>query len=239
LTIVHHPSSISLILFDIDGTLIHLHGAGRRAFGRSFEHVFGAPDDLAGIHFGGATDRGVLREVLARRDRSATAEEINRFLARLPVELAQTLREPAEAGHTLYPGVRELLDRLSATPHIRLGLVTGNVQACARLKLEHFGLWHYFSFGGFGDDHEDRAGIARQAMHRATARLPVGARYQAVYLVGDSPSDVAAARAISAVSVAVATGVFDCASLEAAAPDHLLDNLADLERCLHLFHPSP
>jgi len=115
-----------------------------------------------------------------------------------------------------------------------LGLITGNVRAGAKLKLEHFGLWHFFRFGGFGDHHPDRDDIARDAMAAARERLDGTYDPARVWVVGDTPKDVQCARAIGAQAIAVATGVYSMDELLPAEPDVLLEDLSDLQPILDL-----
>jgi len=224
-------NTLTVVLFDIDGTLLDLRGAGRRAFVQAIEAVFGWRDDIAYVNFAGNTDLNVLQQVLQAHGRPVTDEDCDRFFRRLPLEL-----EGAAAGAELilYPGVRELLETLSARDDVVLGLVTGNIETCARIKLRQFNLHGHFVLGAFGDDHADRNEIARLALDRIRASLPRGATIRRVTLVGDTPLDVAAAKAIGATCIAVATGKFNAAALRSAGADHALDTLADTPNVLAL-----
>jgi len=134
----------------------------------------------------------------------------------------------------LFPGVRELLEALSGDSRVLLGLVTGNIESCARIKLRQFNLHGHFVLGAFGDEHADRVEIARLALGRLREALDPGARLRACYLVGDTPFDIAAASTIGAVSVAVATGMFDRDTLRQAGADHVLTDLSDTDAVLRL-----
>jgi phosphoglycolate phosphatase len=224
---------MTLVLFDIDGTLLDLKGAGRRAFIRSIEAVFGWQDDIRYVSFAGATDLIVLEQVMAAHGRVMTDEDSRRFFARLPVDLEAAAREPA-ADPVIYPGVRELLERLSANPRVVLALVTGNVEACARIKLRRFDLHNHFVLGAFGNEHADRRRIAALALERVQAVLPKGRAVGARFLIGDTPHDIAAARAVDARSIAVATGKFSIEELHAAGADHVLPDLGDTDGTLRL-----
>lgn len=218
------PTDITLVLFDIDGTLLDTHGAGRQSFINALATVFGWHDDIGYIQFAGATDLDVLARIAARRGHQLVPIEEAEFLRQLPRELERTL---PGATRVLHPGVRELLRELSADPRARLGLVTGNIEACALLKLAAFDLHGHFELGAFGHEHADRREIARLAAARAEASLEPGRRIAARFLIGDTPSDVAAARAIEATSIAVATGSFPAAALRAAGAGIVLESLAD------------
>ncbi len=222
--------SITAVLFDIDGTLLDMRGAGRRSFVLALERVFGWKDDIAYVNFAGNTDLNVLRQVLAHHQEEADPARMARFLAQVPLELE---REAQKAELILYPGVRDLLEALSDHPRVLLGLVTGNIEACARIKLRQFDLHGHFVLGGFGDHHADRAEIARHALNQVQAALPPDSTLDHCCLIGDTPFDVAAAISIGAVPIGVATGKFTADELKAAGAIHVLDSLADTQDVLN------
>ena len=212
----------TLILFDIDGTLLDTRGAGRHSFTHALETAFGWGAEASAISFAGATDLDVLERIASRRDTRLTPEQVEDFFARLPGALREALQqEPLR----VYPGVRALLDILSARDEVDLGLVTGNVESCAWIKLETCNLHGHFTLGAFGHEHGDRREIARLALHRAHQRLPPGRTYRACFLIGDTPSDIRAAHAIGATALAVATGSYDTTSLREAGADAVLTSL--------------
>lgn len=215
---------VTAVLFDIDGTLLDMRGAGRKSFVQSLKAVFGWDDDISYINFAGNTDLNVLLQVAEHHRVKLTAEDQRRFFRRMPVELEQNARN---AQFIIYPGVRELLETLSARKDVILGLVTGNVAAAARIKLQQFDLHNHFVLGAFGDDHADRNDIARLALERVRAKIAAGSKMKACFLIGDTPHDVAAAKSIGATAVAVATGKFDTAALRAAGAEHVLSDLSD------------
>lgn len=223
---------ITTVLFDIDGTLLDMRGAGRKSFVRALKWVFGWEDDIRYVNFAGNTDINVLRQVMAQHGQTLTDDDCRRFFARIPIELTRTAGETELA---IYPGVKELLEKLSANERARLGLVTGNVEACARVKLRQFDLHNHFALGAFGDDHADRSEIARLAMRRVRETLTSDQKIISRFLVGDTPFDIAAAKSIEAISVAVATGKFDANALRAAGADHVFTDLSDTSRLLRLF----
>ncbi|HMO51386.1 MAG TPA: HAD hydrolase-like protein [Kiritimatiellia bacterium] len=211
-----------LVLFDIDGTLLDLHGAGRKAFAQALEQVFGWCDELAYIVFAGATDLDVLEQIFRRHQRTLTARDAEQFFDALPRHLEITA-EAAEI--TVYPGVSGLVDELARHPGVTIGLVTGNIERCARIKLERAGLHQHFELGAFGHEHGDRRVIAELAIARCAATLPPGTAFRKKFLIGDTPSDIRAAHHIGAVSIAVATGHHTRADLLAAGAQHVLDSL--------------
>jgi phosphoglycolate phosphatase len=214
-----------VVLFDIDGTLLDVRGAGRRSFARALTETWGVEDDLRDVQFAGATDRGVLLQL--RRRHTLDEDRDAAFFRAMELTLSGELT--GEPPH-VFTGVRECLARLSADAAVMLGLVTGNALRCAQVKLERAGLDRaVFDAGGYGDEHDDRDELARLAVARARhARGLHGHGFARVLLVGDTPNDVRAARAIGAVAVAVTTGHFDRAALVAAGADVVLDDLGGL-----------
>ncbi|MCZ7592955.1 MAG: haloacid dehalogenase-like hydrolase [Kiritimatiellae bacterium] len=210
--------SKTLVLFDIDGTLLDTRGAGRRSFARAIGHVFGGDDDLMDITFAGATDLDLFEKIARRKGRAASDGERREFFGVLPGLLRDELKE--EAPH-VYPGVIELLNDLSGRPQITLGLVTGNMESCATIKLEACGIHHRFVLGAFGHEHADRRELARLARRRAEER---GA-FEHCALIGDTPSDIIAAKEIGAVSIAVATGGYSIGQLAEAGAQVVWTNL--------------
>lgn len=205
------PKQNKMVLFDIDGTLLDTHGFGREAFIRGLAQATGERDELAYVSFAGNTDRNVLDQVMAVRGVRLDEEDIRRIFAGIAAELrallqANPAREVAGAG--------AFLARLAAEG-AALGLVTGNIRACAYLKLGSVGLDRFFGFGGFGDEHADRARIARSALAAAQA-AGIAAAAGSVCLVGDTPFDVAAGRALGVPVIGVASGKYGAEVLLAA-----------------------
>ncbi len=203
------------MLFDIDGTLVDTGGLGRVAFRRALERVTGVDDDLAYVAFAGNTDLRVLDQVMARRGRPLHETEVLRIFQSIAEELRHLLAaRPAR----MIPGADAFLERL-AERGAALGLVTGNIRECAYIKLASVELDHHFDFGGFGDDHPDRAHIARAALDAARSGGHHPGRGP-VCLVGDTLMDVAAGKALGLTVIGVATG--HC------SPHQLLEGGADL-----------
>ena len=223
---------LKALLFDIDGTLIRTHGAGKAAMETALRRAFDIPHVNDTVPYSGRTDRAIGRDLLAVHGIDPTPENQRRlqdaYLAQLPASLTTH-------GGKVCPGVGELLAALGTQPGTVLGLLTGNVRAGARHKLAHFGLWHYFACGGFGDDHFDRDDVARTAL--AELRRHAGRVVDAadVWVIGDTPLDVKCARAIGARAVAVATGWHPLAELSECGPDFLFDDLSDHPRVLTIW----
>jgi len=218
-----------LILFDIDGTLIRSGGAGKLAMESALAAAFGLAEVLDGVPYAGRTDRAIGHDLLALHGIDPLEHHRQNlhaaYLAVLPDSLA---RVPG----TVLPGVRALLDALRGEP-VAVGLITGNLRAGAEVKLRHFGLWDYFPFGGYGDAHLDRDGVARDAL--AAAESLHARPFDDIWVVGDTPLDVACARTIGAKSLAVATGWHTPEALAESRPDWLLADLADTESLLAAF----
>ncbi|MEK0446915.1 MAG: Phosphoglycolate phosphatase, partial [Verrucomicrobiota bacterium] len=154
----------SLILFDIDGTLLTSGGAGETALRLGFAEEFGIEDDLRSVEIPGRTDSGIALRLLSRHGIPVHQENIERFLNGYLRHLASLL--PQRAGRLL-PGVLPLLQTLQTRPHIALGLLTGNLERGAQLKLRHYGVADFFAFGAYADDHPDRNELGKFAQQRA------------------------------------------------------------------------
>jgi len=215
-----------LLLFDIDGTLIHSGGAGVHALKSAFTERFGIIDDLHDIEIAGMTDSGIVVSILNKHKIPATNENISAFLDSYVHFLSLEL--PRRTGKLL-PGVLELLEKLKSRPDLVLALLTGNVSRGAQLKLEHYGVWHFFEFGAFADDHHDRNRLGTVA--RARAREKHGRQFSAseIDVIGDTPRDIACGKAFGARTIAVATGTWSRDQLAKYQPDFLIDDLSDVE----------
>jgi len=216
-----------VLLFDVDGTLVHAAGAGRRALERVLLAELGRIDGaLAGLRLDGMTDRLIVREVLAALGRPFDDALCDRVLEAY-VEVLRT--EILGPGFRVLPGVEGLLAGL-AGGGATLGLCTGNVPAGARLKLARGGLDHFFEWGpaaiaGFAPDGEARELVVRAALRRASARLGRALGPADALVIGDTPRDVQAARAEGVPVLAVATGRFLADELRDAGADAVLPTL--------------
>ncbi len=215
-----------LLLFDIDGTLIHSGGAGVRALKCAFKERFGIDDDLHDIEIAGMTDSGIVVSILNKHEIPATNENVSAFLDSYVHFLSLEL--PRRKGKLL-PGVLKLLEKLKSRPHVVLALLTGNVSRGARLKLEHYGVWHFFEFGAFADDHHDRNELGRFARARAKEKHRREFAASEIDVIGDTPRDIACGKALGARTVAVATGRWTRDDLARYQPDFLIDDLSDVE----------
>ncbi len=215
---------ITIALFDIDGTLLRAGGAGRRALELALTEVLddGEVASLANVEFAGRTDPWIVAEGLTRHGLAAEEALIDDVLRRYAEHLPEQLSR-ASAFEVL-PGVSALLATLAERADVLLGLGTGNTQRGAYTKLAHGGLDSYFSFGGFGSDHAERAELLRVGLQRGLAQVGSGRNARAV-VIGDTPHDVRAAHAIGAACVAVSTGSYDRDALEAAGATTVVSDL--------------
>lgn|SRR5512135_14194 len=222
-----------LVLFDIDGTLLSAGRVARDAILRSLQTSFGwsyTPDheDRGKFDFSGKTDPQIVRELVFE---DVGAERFENGLSRaLELYLEELERQLAPGTVTPKPGIPALLERLAADPRVTLGLLTGNLERGARLKLSPPGFNRYFPFGAFGSDSADRYRLPPIAVERALAHS--GRRFEgkSVVIVGDSVHDVACGRSLGVRAVAVATGVTSVERLAAERPDAIFESFADTDR---------
>lgn len=217
---------VRLVLFDIDGTLVHTGGAGVKAFGKVFANEFGAQDGLERMKFAGRTDVSLVREFFGLHGIPATSENFERFFERYVHWLDHIL---AHNKTEECPGMRTFIADLQTLPEPPLlGLLTGNIRLGAEIKLRHFGLWNCFETGGFADDAEDRNHIAAVAKQRGSRVLGRALRGEEIVVIGDTPLDIRCGRAIGAKVLAVATGGARYEELAAHRPDWVVEDVRDL-----------
>ncbi len=215
---------IRLVLFDIDGTLIQSGGAGEQAFARVCAAEFNLPNGAAQLRFAGRTDPAIVREFFTRHDIQSSPENFRRFFDCYVFWLDHLLGQLA--GQVL-PGVREALRDLGDLRRRPvIGLLTGNIRLGAQIKLSHYQLWDHFVTGGFGDDHEDRNQVAAIARERGRWLLGPELRGEEILVIGDTPLDIACAKAIDAKVLAVATGKHRREELARLQPDWAVENLS-------------
>jgi phosphoglycolate phosphatase-like HAD superfamily hydrolase len=223
----HKPGTV--LLFDIDGTLVLTGGAGGRAMSRAFEDLYGVANGFEGVPFNGRTDAWILSRAAAAHGIPGNA--LARFKPLYLEYLADELHKPGPRKGVM-PGVGPLLDALSRREDVFVALLTGNFEEGARLKLAHFDLWRYFACGAFGDTTHDRNGLLPDALARVLACGGPHVAPADVVIVGDTPLDVGVALAGGARSVAVATGSHTTDELRASGADVVFEDLSDLEAVL-------
>jgi len=243
-----------LVLFDIDCTLIDAHGAGGRAIMRAILDVYGVEGELGDYSFHGRTDPGIIRDladlwgagdpesVIGRYEGETQPQVVHDLAERLgaPEDLVDGLvdacieryvellaAELADGEVEMLPGIKELVTALAADRRALVGLLTGNVEEGARLKLAPTGLRPLFKVGAYGSDSALRADLPAVAVARAEALT--GRRYAGkdVVVIGDTPADVECGASLGVKAIAVATGRHDAEELATHAPDHLFGDLSD------------
>jgi phosphoglycolate phosphatase len=224
----------NLVLFDIDGTLVLTGGAGLRAMTRAIERVTGHADGLSGIAIAGRTDWIILTDALDRFGLTLENGMFERLRDEYVAMLAEEIAQRGEGRKDVMPGIRELLARLHARDDVWLGLLTGNFVEGARIKLEHFDLWKFFRCGAFGDDASDRNALVPVAVGRARERGLPDIAADAVFVVGDTPHDIACARAANAVPIGVATGGYTVEDLRETGAEIVFADLRDTDAFIAL-----
>ena len=221
-----------LVLFDVDGTLLTASGAGRRALDRALRDVYGTAGPIDAYDFRGGTDPQIVRDLLRQAglgEEMIAADEVavyRRYEAVLEAEIGDG-REV-----TLYPGIRQLVETLAARDDVVVGLLTGNIEAGARIKLRPTGLWPHFRLGAYGSDDADRTRLPLVAANRAERLVGRVFRGPDTVIIGDTPRDIGCARAFGATAIAVATGWHSIEDLTAHRPDHVFADFSDREPAL-------
>jgi len=214
---------IRLVLFDIDGTLVHTGHAGTQAFAKTFATEFNLHHGSEKMKFAGRTDVSLVREFFKIHGLNETPEHFRQFFDRYVFWLDHIL---THSNGNACRGVREFIRDLQALPQPPvLGLLTGNIRLGAELKLRKFGLWEIFQFGGFADDHEDRDHIAAAAFERGRRVLGKNLQPQEIVVVGDTPFDIRCGKFIGAKVLAVATGGATLEELKPHKPDWAVEDL--------------
>lgn len=217
----------TLMIFDVDGTLVSTGGAGRRAICHGVAEVVGCGVEEVdpGFSFAGMTDRAILRRALVECghvvDEACIDAGIRAYVEALPEAVTESTH------YRVFDGVDSLLERLAGEPGVVLGLGTGNARRGAQIKLERAGLNRFFEFGGFGGEVEDRSEVIRLAIERGARRRGEAISNCRAIVVGDTPADVAAARANGAKCLAVATGRPPRSRLEQSEPTWVVDSFRD------------
>jgi phosphoglycolate phosphatase len=232
-----------LVLFDIDGTLLLTGGAGMRAFAAALKQIFGLSVDYRAIRPDGKTDPLIAREMLkhfGQENRWSRQSEDELFSAYLS-NLKDEMNKARESGLiNVLPGVTGLLELLAEQPDFFLGLVTGNLEEGARIKLEMAGLSQYFRFGGYGSDSEDRTTLIKDSIRRGT-KLIAPAPMEGAFVLGDTPLDIIHGHQAGACAIAVASAGFSLADLEPYKPDLLVPSLTPADLIISFIRswPSP
>jgi phosphoglycolate phosphatase len=210
------------VLYDLDGTLLSTAGSGRRAMDQALREL-GLADGLGAMRLDGMTDRAIVREAVLAHRLPCDELHIDRAIGRYLELLSENIEACAE--YVVLPGVARSIQALRAIG-AAVGLGTGNVERGARIKLERSGLNSQLPFGGFGSDHEDRAELLRAGVGRAEASVGRTLSGEEIWIIGDTPKDVAAGKKIGACVLAVATGRYSVEELRACGADVSVPDLA-------------
>jgi len=219
----------TLVLWDIDGTLISSGGAGERALVTALREKFGIVGTLEDIELAGRTDPWIAKKVLAKFSVPQTQENISSYLDGYLKSLPAEMDNPQ--ARTL-PGVTKILTTLKDRRDVAQGLLTGNLRQGAKIKLSHHKLWAHFSFGAFADDSETRDELGPHAVRRACAHHSVEFSAERVFVIGDTPHDIACGKIIGARTIGVATGRFSVDELQSSQTTAVFSTLSDTEAVL-------
>jgi phosphoglycolate phosphatase-like HAD superfamily hydrolase len=219
------PRTYRILLFDIDGTLVSTGGAGAAAWKRAFEELHGIPADIGEFTDAGMTDPDVGAKTFeAVLHREPTPHELAQLIQLRLEHLPEAVAD--SKGYRVLPGVPERLRQLSHDGHL-LGIITGNGDGAAHIKLARGDLNRWFTFGAYAGAGLERADIVRQAVQRGEATIGGDVPNTEIYVIGDTPLDIDAAHAVGCTAIAVATGHYDHAALLEAGADHVLETLEE------------
>lgn len=224
---------MQVLLFDVDGTLLLSGGAGKRGMDRAFEKLFGVKQALNGVPLAGFTDRHIFRNVCSQHGLPCTEETHDAFKQYYIEYLQEEIRAENPEKYLL-PGVENLLNLLSRQEDVKLGLLTGNYAETAKIKLGHFSIDHFFAFGAYGDDAEEREKLLPFAMQRFKELTGTDVPQKHVWVIGDTPRDVSCAKPHRVRTIAVMTGFFSKESLAKENPDYILRDFQDPEKVLQI-----
>ena len=217
-----------LFLFDIDGTLVTAAGAGRIALGTALREVYGTTGPIETYDFRGKTDPRIVVDLMtgAGLGEAAIRAKLDACFDAYVAELDLLIGDGARV--KIMPGIADVVRALSVRDDAVVGLLTGNIEAGARVKLRPTGLWPLFRLGAYGSDDLDRRKLPRIACERARRVAGHAFAFEQVTIIGDTPLDVDCARACGAVAVAVATGFHPAEDLTACAPDLFFPDFSDV-----------
>jgi phosphoglycolate phosphatase-like HAD superfamily hydrolase len=230
---------MQLLLFDIDGTLLRSNGAGKAALTMALEDIFGTSGPCDNYQLAGKTDPLIISDLMGAAGKDAS--EIDRQLPAVYERMmfhAQKIF--SEKNIFPCPGIPELLEALLQREDVLIGLLTGNIESTAPLKLAAAGIEpSIFRVGAYGSDHKDRNQLPHFALRRAAELTNQTFTGQNTTIIGDTPADIACARTVGARVVAVGSGSYSSATLSKFQPDFLFDNLLNKDSTLEALIPSP
>ena len=215
-----------LVLYDIDGTLITAGGAGTRSLNRAFQRLFGVEEAFKSVPMAGKTDPQIMREGMKLHGLDHLDGNVDKMIEKYLYFLKEEIENPMRH---IMPGIQESLD-LFGNKGMTIGLLTGNLEKGAKIKLSPFGIFDYFNSGAFGSDHEDRDELLPIAIEKYKKQglnfLP-----KDCYVIGDTPRDVQCAKVHGAHCIALATGPYFIDDLRNTEADIVFESLEDVDRC--------
>ena len=213
-----------LLLWDIDGTLVTTKRAGKTSLLLALRDLHAVEGELAPHDLAGRTDPLIFQTMCERYGLKNDPQTQHDFFEAYLTHLAEQVRE--REGFT-HPGVLDILEEVAQRPDLAQGLLTGNQERGAQIKLDHFRIWHYFEFGAYGPDGATRNDLGPQALKRAYARLGVEFTPEDTFVIGDTPHDIECGKAFGARTIAVATSSYSYDELAAHEPTALFHDLSD------------
>ena len=221
-----------LLLFDIDGTLIHSGGAGSRALDRSFKTQCNLSNISSQIRLDGMTDRAIVRSLINHNQNKIKLDgkkNIENLIDKILNLYLSFLKEEVKnsPNYKILPGISKTVSFFSNHPDVYLGLATGNIKKGAEIKLSKGNLFHYFSFGGFGCDAEIRSEIVRKAINRGKEMASYHFSNDDVFVIGDTHHDIQAGQELGVKTVAVATGSYSQEALAKYKPNFLFSEFSN------------
>ncbi len=224
---------MKILLFDIDGTLMLSGGAGLRAMNEAFLRVYGKKDVLLNLKLAGRTDTSIIEDALAESGIPFENEKLEYYKSVYYGLLEKEILQPSSE-KKLMPGIKELIPLLTECKGVYLGLLTGNWEKSGRIKIGHFHLNEYFTFGAFANDSGIRNDLLPFAIKRFIEQYNVIPKPDEVYVIGDTPADINCAKPHGAKAVAVGASFYTVDQLREYNPDYLFTDLSDTEQVLNI-----
>ncbi len=218
-----------MLLFDVDGTLIYSGGAGTRSIDLSFRETYGIKEAMKGISPDGKTDPLIIEEVFVKKlKKNPDKKEIEEILQKYLLYLQKEIKNPF---YKIIEGVKEFLEWAEDSNKFLMGLATGNLEKGAIIKLRPSSLLKYFKFGGFASDSHIRTEILKIAYQKGK-KIAERENFEIsdVFVIGDTPRDIKAAKEAGFKSIGMATFRFSFEELKKSDPDHVFNNFFELKK---------